>query len=1079
MKRFFAFLLVATILLGLVPSAFANEKEDDVIVYTEEDYITADLMWEGVTAKEEEMMNKKATANQMKEAIIAQITASPYYEKDTLIQNGEYIFWETVDGIPCGYSPRLSQIGREATPLEGYDVETAPTVLTTGPAKKGGSPVSNDIYLIQPYYGLDSSFTTQYLDEANTIAKATGGNVTTYRTTSATIDAIANAIEAGGVIIFDSHGDTDYANGEDSVSNANSSYLCLQVGTGLTSDDYAIAQGAFGTYYHAFYGGSYNSMKYYCVDGTAIANHMDKKSSNSLLWMAICLSMATEGLQAPLRTKGVEVAYGYSQSVTFEYDYAWEEAFWSKMRIGSSVSEAIAYMKQEVGQWDWCHSASYDTIPEAREQYCAFPIVVSSEDVYPGHGNVDDLQTVESTYMLFTSCPHTSYTKIAYKAPTCTEDGNIAYYRCSDCNALFSDPERTNRIESGDTVLTATGHKYDSGVITIPAQCKTSGEKFYTCTICKYSYSETISPLGHDYVSGVCTRCNEDEPVAEPFEIGISGKFVIAANVKGVYYAFPNTYTTTSTKFDAVIIDAPYGYVEEEDAEPLALEFTYDASSGTYTIYNGSYYLRYPTGTNLGGILTPYYWTVEKGNNGSWRLVSSTTTRGMVYRAGSYHTWGGYYLPNVVAGSKEYFDVELLPVAAKVCRHAMGEGVVTVAPTCTDEGLMTYTCTLCSQYTTTEAIPATGHSWGTSAILVSPTCVETGIIAYYCDNCDENRDEPIPATGEHTYENGICTGCGDILPAPEPTVDTSLKINHTLNLASDISVNYAVKNTLLASYDSYYLSCVLPVYTGNGTTEECTITIDPVVNGNYTYFTLSGMTAVQMTDEVHATLYLTKDGVEYCSETDIYSVSAYAYSQLERDTVPESLKKLCAELLRYGSAAQTFKGYRTDELADSKLTVAQQSYLAPLDAVTFNSINSILSDLDSPTVSWVSKTLNLESKVSVKFIVSLAKFTGDPSDLEFRYSYVNYAGETVNGVITEAQVYHEGLKYYYFELDSLLAAELRSSITAAIYSNGEQVSKSTVYSPDSYANGRTGDLLTLCQALISYSDTALAYFKGN
>ncbi|MBQ2201052.1 MAG: dockerin type I repeat-containing protein, partial [Clostridia bacterium] len=133
----------------------------------------------------------------------------------------------------------------------------------------------------------------------------------------------------------------------------------------------------------------YNGMKYYCVDGTAIANHMNGTAPENFLWMAICLGMATDGMESPLRERGEEVVYGYSQSVTFSGDYAWENCFWTKMKEGRDVKDAIAYMKQRIGIRD-----PYESY------YPAYPIVVSSEDAYPGHGNVDRAQTVNSTWKL-------------------------------------------------------------------------------------------------------------------------------------------------------------------------------------------------------------------------------------------------------------------------------------------------------------------------------------------------------------------------------------------------------------------------------------------------------------------------------------------------------------------------------------------------------------------------------------------------------------------------------------------------------------------------------------------------------
>ena len=32
------------------------------------------------------------------------------------------------------------------------------------------------------------------------------------------------------------------------------------------------------------------------------------------------------------RAEGVSVFYGYSQSVTFDYDYKWEEVFFARLR---------------------------------------------------------------------------------------------------------------------------------------------------------------------------------------------------------------------------------------------------------------------------------------------------------------------------------------------------------------------------------------------------------------------------------------------------------------------------------------------------------------------------------------------------------------------------------------------------------------------------------------------------------------------------------------------------------------------------------------------------------------------------
>lgn len=557
MKRILALLLVCTMILGLIPGVFAAGQKDDAIPLAEEDYVTADLMWEAVKEKESLMLSKRAPVSKIVEALIETVTESPYYEEDSLIRNGDHFFWETVDGIACGYSPRLAAKAREA---ESDPSVMGETTLTTSYGTKGGSPDGKDVFLIQPYYGLDKDFTTQYVDEANNIAKTLNGTATVYRTTAATIDKIADVLERGAVVIFDSHGDTDYMNPEDNddcATRANTSYICLQTETGLTEKDYEKVSGPFGEYYHAYYAGSYTdrgvTMKYYCVDGTAIANHMDKTAPNSMLWMALCLSMATDGLHAPLRAKGVEVAYGYSQSVTFEYDYDWEEIFWGQMFMGKTVAQGISAMKSEVGLWDWCHATDYDTISEARKTYCAFPIVVSSEDKYPGHGKVDDLQTVRSAWTLLGGCKHKNVTSVPEKPATCTEPGTLAYYRCDDCGKLYGDPSLSVLITLADVSVLPLGHEYGEAVT--PPTCTTQGYTTYTCGPCGHSYTDhtvpatghaytlTITPptctvqgftayvcshcadtytsdftvpAGHSFADGICTVCGVDEVGAPP-----------------------------------------------------------------------------------------------------------------------------------------------------------------------------------------------------------------------------------------------------------------------------------------------------------------------------------------------------------------------------------------------------------------------------------------------------------------------------------------------------------------------------------------------------------------------------------
>ena len=375
--QLFAFVMALLMVIGLLPISMTKTTTAETLTSEtdasyEETYPEAIDIWEELEVLEDEQYAKKATATKVAEMAYSLVEASATTKEGTLQKHGDMFFWETTDGAACGYSPRLREKIRATTVDANAVVPENEAPITVSYASKGGSPTSTNVALIEPYYGLDSSFTTQYQTEGTSIASATGGTYTLYKTTAATIDVIATALQTCGIVIFDSHGDTDYASGDDYTSQANTSYLCLQSGTGLTTADQASVTGTYGSYYHAYYAGANGSMKYYCVDGTAISNHMTASSPSGILWMAICLGMATSGMEAPMRAKGVEVVFGYSQSVSFTGDYKYENYFWTKMKAGATVAVAAAYMKSASGcNWDPAYSSYSQS--QAVANYAAFP----------------------------------------------------------------------------------------------------------------------------------------------------------------------------------------------------------------------------------------------------------------------------------------------------------------------------------------------------------------------------------------------------------------------------------------------------------------------------------------------------------------------------------------------------------------------------------------------------------------------------------------------------------------------------------------------------------------------------------
>ncbi len=312
----------------------------------------------------------------------------------------------------------------------------------------------------------------------------------------------------------------------------------------------------------------------------------------------------------------------------------------------------------------------------------------------------------------------------------------------------------------------------------------------------------------------------------------------------------------------------------------------------------------------------------------------------------------------------------------------------------------------------------------------------------------------------------------------EQPSEIEIPIGHSLNLQSDITVNYAVEAARLDGYEGYYMECKIPQYEGNTFVGTEVLRLTPERRGNYIYFVLEGQTAVNMNDEVEATLYMQKGGRIYHSQTDCYSIATYAYGQMEKAGTPEKLKGLCANLLRYGAKAQIFKAYRTDSLADAAMTQTHRAYLSDMEAVSFGNNNTVLNDLGSAGVAWAAKALNLSSKVSVKFIFTPGSYTGKPETLKLHLTYVGINGASKAVTVEGAELYSAERDLYAFTFDGLLAAELRTVVSAQIYEGSTPVSCTLQYSADTYGNNKTGSLGELCKALFAYSDSARDYFVG-
>ena len=347
-------------------------------------------------------------------------------------------------------------------------------------------------------------------------------------------------------------------------------------------------------------------------------------------------------------------------------------------------------------------------------------------NLYKGHDIVTDPATVTCTEAGLTEGSHCSkcgrvfvaqeevaalgHTVVADVAidPTCTEPGKTAGKHCSICNAVLE----------GLEVIPATGHTY-SNTITAPT-CTAVGFTTHTCSVCEYTYySDTIDAKGHK---------------ADSVEF---------ENI------IPATCTAAGSKDSVVFCSVCEVELSRDEKEIAALGHTY---SSTVTA---------PTCTAVG-------YTTHTCSVCEYTYYSDTVDA-------KGHKADSVEFENVVPatctadGSKDSVvfcsvcEVELSREKRGIPALGHSYSSTVTAPTCTEIGYTTHTCSVCENTYNSDTVDAKGHTEVIDAA-VPATCTAAGKTeGKHCPVCNETivAQTEIPALGhefkDYVYNNDATT----------------------------------------------------------------------------------------------------------------------------------------------------------------------------------------------------------------------------------------------------------------------------------------------------------------------------------
>lgn len=400
---------------------------------------------------------------------------------------------------------------------------------------------------------------------------------------------------------------------------------------------------------------------------------------------------------------------------------------------------------------------------------CEFGIVVKTL-VIGGVSSTDALETPEKLTIAGAVTPpaHThNLTKVPAKDATCTEDGNIEYYQCSDptCGKLYKDAAGTKEITKDDTVIKA-GH---TGLKLYPAKeptCDKDGcVAYWFCTGCNNYYFDNNGAVG-------------EKTTVEKVAIPATGhKWVL---VVGGYTDGATQHTVKCSvcgqKKDEAHADRP-GDVSDV--------WQHDGTNH-WNVYGCGTIMNKAAHTWNAGVVTKEATCTEPGEKTFTCDVCHATKTEPINATGHKYEWKhdetNHWQECSVCGNT--IDKAEHTYAAHKCedpatctkaecgyvkpagQHSWNDGEVTTPATCTTDGVKTYTCKVCSE-TKTETIKASGHTVVEDAAK-EPTCTETGLTAgKHCSVCNEvlEAQTVIPAKGHSMTKTeakaATCTEAGN------------------------------------------------------------------------------------------------------------------------------------------------------------------------------------------------------------------------------------------------------------------------------------------------------------------------------
>ena len=401
--------------------------------------------------------------------------------------------------------------------------------------------------------------------------------------------------------------------------------------------------------------------------------------------------------------------------------------------------------------------------------------------------------------------------------------GNGAFRYCTSLADVYYDGDAAQwnaiKIEPYNEPLTGAEINYGvehthsyTAAVTVPT-CTEQGYTTYTCSCGDNYKSDYKDALGHDYQNGTCTRCGAKDPGVTP----------------------PHTHDYKATVTAPTCTQAGYTTYTCSCGDSYKSDYKdalgHDYKNGTCT----------RCGAKDPGATPPHTHDYKS-------VVTKPTCTEQGYTTYTCSICGDSYKGDYKDARGHLFVLGkcLRCGEQDPDSHTHEYTETVVAPTCTTRGYTEHVCSCGSSYKT-DYTAALGHDYKNGlcarcgakdpsahthdykAVVTAPTCTERGYTTYTCSVCgDSYKGSYVDPLG-HDYKNGTCTRCGAKDPNYKPQADFT-------DVASGSycydAVQWAVANGITKGTDKTHFSPNAGCTRGQVVTFLWRAAGEPTVNGN-------------------------------------------------------------------------------------------------------------------------------------------------------------------------------------------------------------------------------------------------------